>query len=294
MNQTTYDRVRLRSETTPYSRYHYQQKPPLSEISTRQSPVASLHQAAATLHQTSTSSLRQADEPRRYSAPSHQAARSARKKPNPVKRQFDLWFIMLAAIIFLVVLAVSLFFLYAEDKPGTSGEAFASTPQSEWAQGTMPTLYQKDTQWANYPYAESDFADSGCGPISLAMVYIYLTGDTSKSPTDIADLATASGRASIDGTDWAFMEEGAATLGMQCEALAADAAVIKAHLEAGNPLIAIMGPGDFTTTGHFIVISGLDHNGQLIIKDSNSKERTKQTWDIDTVLTQCRGLWVYS
>jgi len=55
-----------------------------------------------------------------------------------------------------------------------------------------------------------------------------------------------------------------------------------------------MGPGDFTSTGHFIVLAGIDEHGRLEIRDPNSPERTAKTWDFDTVLRQCRNLWAYS
>lgn len=52
--------------------------------------------------------------------------------------------------------------------------------------------------------------------------------------------------------------------------------------------------GDFTTTGHFIVLTGIDDKGRLVIRDPNSSERTAKTWGFDTVLEQCRALWFYT
>lgn len=310
MNRTTYDPVRLRTEGSPYSRYHYQQGAARGENLRAGSPLVARYQmstsrrnpappysipsySAASLTASPPYSDRSFATPP-HPTPRHQEEGGSRKRSNPVKRQFDLWFILVAVIVFLVILALSLFFLFTEDEPKIGARSFVSTPSSEWVKGTMPTLYQKDDQWAKHPYAEADFGESGCGPISLAMVYIYLTGDTSRPPTYVADLSTAGGYASTEGTSWSFMEEGATLLGIQSEALSAEKQTILTRLEAGNPIIAIMGPGDFTTTGHFIVIYGIDENGKLKIKDSNSEERTKQAWDIDTVLSQCRGLWAYS
>lgn len=55
-----------------------------------------------------------------------------------------------------------------------------------------------------------------------------------------------------------------------------------------------MGPGDFTTTGHFIVICGIDENGRAIIRDPNSAERTNKPWDLDKLIAQARNFWAYS
>ena len=41
-----------------------------------------------------------------------------------------------------------------------------------------------------------------------------------------------------------------------------------------------MGPGEFTSNGHFIVLTGLQ-NGRLKINDPNSRKNSEKTWDID-------------
>ena len=53
-----------------------------------------------------------------------------------------------------------------------------------------------------------------------------------------------------------------------------------------------MRPGDFTTTGHFIVITGLK-DGKFIIKDPNSKERSNQLWDYQILEHQISNLWAF-
>ena len=39
-----------------------------------------------------------------------------------------------------------------------------------------------------------------------------------------------------------------------------------------------MGPGEFTSNGHFIVLTGLQ-NGRLKINDPNSRKNSEKTWD---------------
>lgn len=180
----------------------------------------------------------------------------------------------------------------AADKtaPGTS----LSTPKSEWKQGTVPTLYQTDPEWANVRYAENSFSESGCGPTCMAMVYAALTGATDKDPAAMAALATDGGYAGPDGTAWLFMTEGARALGLDATEVPADEQSIRREIVAGRPVICSMGPGDFTTTGHFIVITDIDQNSNLVVRDPNSPERTAKSWSFDTVLGQCRALWSYS
>ncbi len=65
-----------------------------------------------------------------------------------------------------------------------------STPKAEWKAGSMPHLYQTDPVWASQPYAGTDVRTAACGPTSLAMVYVYLTGKTDLDPASMAAFAT--------------------------------------------------------------------------------------------------------
>ena len=69
------------------------------------------------------------------------------------------------------------------------GAYAVSTPRSEWTQGTMPHLYQTDPAWANKSYAGGTVRANACGPTSLTMVYIYLTGRTDLDPGAMAAFA---------------------------------------------------------------------------------------------------------
>ena len=54
-----------------------------------------------------------------------------------------------------------------------------------------------------------------------------------------------------------------------------------------------MGPGDFTDAGHFLVLTGVDQEGDIILQDPNSVERTKQHWDVQKLMNQMKNLWSY-
>jgi len=170
---------------------------------------------------------------------------------------------------------------------------YSSTPVDQWQRGVVPVLYQKDPQWSSHSYAGATLSETGCGPTCLAMVYVSLTGDTTQTPATIAALATSSGCASADGTAWLFMTSGAHTLGISAEELPADKDLILMHLSSGNPIIATMGAGDFTSEGHFIVLTGISEDNRIIVHDPNSTERTQQTWNLDNLMFQFRNLWVY-
>ena len=175
-----------------------------------------------------------------------------------------------------------------------SDENPASTPREQWTQGAMPHLYQKDPQWADTPYADSTLGVAGCGPTCLSMAYICLTGNASYDPVAMARFATENGYVDSGATLWLFMSDGARMLGLQSEELGADPPRIAQALEAGHPVIAIMGPGDFTQEGHFIVMYGLDDRGDAVVYDPNSPTRSATPWDISTIVGQALCFWELS
>ncbi len=157
----------------------------------------------------------------------------------------------------------------------------------------IPPLLQWDQRWGYHQYAGEVMGLSGCGPTALSMVAIYMTGDTTMNPRWVADFASQNGYA-VDGsgTAWSLMLEGAQQLGLFSKEIPVEQERVEANQQAGNPIIALMGPGDFTSSGHFIVLTGIQ-NGKLTINDPNSRKHTEKTWDIGKVLDQTRAAWVY-
>lgn len=169
-----------------------------------------------------------------------------------------------------------------------------STPRSQWTAGTMPYLYQTDPLWANKPYAGSNIRIAGCGPTSLSMVYTYLTGKTDLDPVAMASFAEEHNFAPTGATEWRFMTDGAAAIGLRSTPVAPSRASIASALDAGMPIICCLTPGDFTTVGHFLVIKGMDSRGMVEIHDPNSPYNSAKRWPISQVLPQIEALWAFS
>ena len=198
-----------------------------------------------------------------------------------------------AAGVLVVALAVVAWFAVASAARPTEGPA-VSTPRTDWRAGALPFLYQIDPQWAGHPYAGGTVEKNGCGPTCLSMVYVSLTGRDDLDPAAMADFSERGGYTTDGMTAWALMTDGAAELGLVSEELSASAGTVREALLAGRPVICSVGPGDFTTTGHFIVLSGLTENGEVIVHDPNSAERSAHPWDLERVLGQCLNLWAFS
>ena len=64
-------------------------------------------------------------------------------------------------------------------------------------------------------------------------------------------------------------------------------------LEEGHPIICIMGPGDFTTTGHYIVLTAVASDGSIEVHDPNSQKNSDRTWNLEKLMAQTKNLWVY-
>ena len=94
-------------------------------------------------------------------------------------------------------------------------------------------------------------------------------------------------------TAWRLMTDGAAELGLSSHEVPADAGRLAAELAEGHPVICSVRPGDFTDTGHFLVVAGVADNGELVIHDPNSPANSARTWDVQRVLAQCANLWAF-
>lgn len=156
----------------------------------------------------------------------------------------------------------------------------------------VPLFMQWDAQWGYMDYGKSMVALSGCGPVCLAMAGYYWTHDDSFSPDKIIEFAEEEGYyVPGSGSAWTLISEGGEKLGLDVTEIPLDENRIRKNLEVGNPIICVMGPGDFTTTGHFIVMVGYE-DGLIKVNDPNSYENSEKLWDYDDICDQIRNLWV--
>ena len=160
--------------------------------------------------------------------------------------------------------------------------------------GVIPHLLQWDERWGYQIYGDNMIAVNGCGPTVISMVASVLTGDNTITPYRVAKFAEQNGYYEGDaGTSWALMTEGAAQFGVYGEEMGLSEEAVFSSLENGNPIICSMSPGDFTTTGHFIVLVGIE-DGKIRVNDPNSVKRSEKLWDYETLYPQISNLWVYT
>lgn len=157
---------------------------------------------------------------------------------------------------------------------------------------TVPLFMQWDPRWGYMRYGSDVAGLTACGPVCLSMAAFYVTGDTSMSPDNMIRFALKNGYCVPgSGTSWTLISQGGEKLGLDVTEIPLDKNRIFANLEAGNPIICAMGPGDFTTSGHFIVMAGC-RDGKIRVNDPNSYANSEKLWEYETICDQIQNLWV--
>ncbi|QWU18349.1 C39 family peptidase [Paenibacillus sophorae] len=158
--------------------------------------------------------------------------------------------------------------------------------------GSREVVYynQMDSRWADKPYGPRDtIGASGCGPTSLAIVVSTLT-DTAIDPVAMSNWAYQNGYlAEGTGSYHSLIPDGAKHFGLQVEGAAAkEQQKIIDALSNGKLVVAIMGKGHFTSSGHFMVLRGVTKDGQILVADPASRKRSEQAWDFSIIQNEAR------
>ena len=123
------------------------------------------------------------------------------------------------------------------------------------------------------------------------MAGYYLTGEEYMNPLAVAEFAEKNGYyARGYGSSWTLISEGAEKLGLSAQELPLVKKKMINALDEGNPVILSMGKGDFTTTGHYIVLTGWDGEA-FTVNDPNSRINSRKTWTYEQLEGQIRNIW---
>lgn len=178
-------------------------------------------------------------------------------------------------------------------EPFSNGDDGAYEAEISIKEGEVPFLIQYDSRWAFHTYGDSAMGNTACGPTSLSMVAIGLTGNTEYTPTYVSDFAMNNGYyVNGSGTAWSLFTDGATYFGLIGEAIPLDKDTMCNRLNNGEEIIASMMAGDFTRGGHLIVIHGYGSGG-FEVYDPSSIERSEKTWSFDRLNSQIAQLWSF-
>ena len=234
------------------------------------------------------------------------------KETKPKKKKKIIRIAIILGVV--LVLFLTVYFLFGKDlmdlrklvKNNPEAEEFADHYfKNKWKKtsgdisgevkkGEIPLFIQWDERWGYETYGSSMLALSGCGPTCLSMVYSGLTGKTDMNPAEMARYSKKNGHYAMGvGTSWSLMQDGAAKLGLNYKEVMATENAIKNRLKEGKPIICSVKAGDFTTTGHYIVLVGINSDGTIKVNDPNSRIKSEKGWDVSVILPQIRAMWAY-
>ena len=156
----------------------------------------------------------------------------------------------------------------------------------------MPLLMQWDKRWGYLEYGGSMVAVTGSGPLCLSMAGYYLTEDEKFYPENVVRFAIDNEYYSaVSGSKKSLISEGGPALGLDVKEVSVVQDKMATYLNAGNPIIAAVGPGDFTSSSHFIVLTGC-RDGLVTVHDPNSYVNSGKEWRFEDLIPQITNLWV--
>lgn len=215
--------------------------------------------------------------------------------------------LVIAITVFVAVvnLDINLFDAIAEDKGELTAAGYYGS--TETSANGVPAYYQSD--YGDVPFNTANgsgktVASSGCGVTSFAMIASYLLGQ-SITPREVAPWCDANGANTV--TSWGAYEKMAEHWGLKIEKQGSGPLdyggsidTIVGELRQGKVLLCSVrgAPYNPSGRGHYIVLTGITANGNILVNDPGSRERTQQSlsgegFSRDTLST-CRQYWIFA
>ena len=170
----------------------------------------------------------------------------------------------------------------------------------------QPVSYlQTDPKWAALDYSapgeKTTIGASGCGPTAMAMV-LATWADKSVNPKTECDWALAHGyKAPRSGTYYGYFAPAGKRYGLKAyqvnysniygNSKSAYHAQVKDALDRGDLVIACMGKGNWTSSGHYVLVWKIEGN-TIYINDPASTKAARVRGDYSLFKQQVKYYWV--
>lgn len=170
----------------------------------------------------------------------------------------------------------------------------------------QPVSYlQTDPKWANIPYSakgeSTTIGRAGCGPTAMAMV-LATWADANVTPKTESAWALAHGyKYPHQGTAYPYFAAAAKRYGLDCKQITpayiygnANSpyhAQAKAALDNGDLVIACMGKGLWTSSGHYVLLYGIEGN-MVYINDPASTKMARTHGNYLVFKQQVKLYWI--
>lgn len=169
----------------------------------------------------------------------------------------------------------------------------------------QPVYYlQTDPRWKTLPYRiqgeTATIGGSGCGPSAACMIIESMTGKT-YTPVDACKWSVDHGYKALNaGTYYSYFVPQFEAFGIKCEKLLSSSLhtvpghtvhdYVKDRINEGYYAIALMGPGLWTSGGHYIVV--WDWDEKVRINDSASRKTARLNGDPELFKKQVKQYWL--
>ena len=120
------------------------------------------------------------------------------------------------------------------------------------------------------------------------MIVTYLTGNVSQNPQNLFEWLNNLNYFHGNGFGKAALTKAANKYGVTCKWESLNPDTMRATLLSGKPIIAFMGKGTFTSSGHYIVLKGVSSDGKIAVNDPNSESRSKKTYEPNLIIKETR------
>lgn len=170
----------------------------------------------------------------------------------------------------------------------------------------QPVLYlQTDQRWANADYSapgeRTTIGASGCGPTAMAMVLATWADQKVTPKTECAWALSHGYKAPNQGTYYGYFVPAARRYGLDCRrvnpasiygnAKSACHDTAKKAIAEGCLVIACMGKGNWTRSGHYVLVWKIDGN-TIYINDPASTKAARVRGDYGLFKQQVKYYWV--
>lgn len=184
-------------------------------------------------------------------------------------------------------------FLYEYGHDAKSPDTFEYT-EEEKSSG-IPLLMQWDWRWGYFWYGGGPAGLTGCAPTCMTMIGLGLTGDESYTVPAMCQYAIDKGYwVDGQGTSWSLVTDAFPNDPIVCQNISVDEGSIAAAIRSGCPVLINVGIGKFSAVGHFMVLSGLDSDGNFILNDPNNLENSSKSWAWSDLVSEIQAAWSYS
>ena len=160
----------------------------------------------------------------------------------------------------------------------------------------LPIHDYYQTNYKDVKYGSGTISSSGCGPTCVAMITTYMTGSVVSTP-EVCRWCEADHYKAGDGTYGSVFPAAAERYGYTCVDMGLRYGDVLLEIASGKPAVVLVGPGTFTSTGHYMVIKGMTSEGELILNDPNGNNLNRygtNKFPAAIVLGEAKNFWVFS